>query len=356
MPRQLFPHQARYRGGRDDNAVDPIYEVEVIPFEKETPETATSFHQGSSSESQGGSSLDLDASEDEDMSDDGSGGAPIPDLSAAFGDYTKPSAPAVEVKQRFNEDFLNGIRRDLPFLIMHFTETDIRLINNGTVSTVCAHPVRLRANGLRYPPGLMNFDRLNLMQTIPEHGLVIVGTQTGVVVVLSLTNIVLPDKRSRRTFRIEWILPFDAQERQDLRPNLPLAGIAVAPIQGHEIPPDYDSNPIPDLHRWKRDQQHLSHIDESLLETFPEIDSILPTPSELEPGTSHSLHDRRRSSFYEKDPDFPAEKYRVFKRPLVEENWYSKYDRSRRYRLLVHHTDGTVFSYEIEVPWEGKKQ
>jgi hypothetical protein len=79
---------------------------------------------------------------------------------------------------------------------------------------------------------LNGINRLNMAIQIPELGIVILATQKGRAVVLALTKL----KRSKLLgFRLEWILPFKSQEESRRRPHYPLLGLAVAPVQGHEV-------------------------------------------------------------------------------------------------------------------------
>ena len=82
------------------------------------------------------------------------------------------------------------------------------------------------------PPGLTalkRIERLNMIQQIPELGIVVVGNQAGRVGLLTLT---FQLGEQRYGFKIETVLPQLSQEKQGMRPNVPLLGMAVSPIQG----------------------------------------------------------------------------------------------------------------------------
>jgi hypothetical protein len=80
---------------------------------------------------------------------------------------------------------------------------------------------------------LRPFERLNLLTCIPPLSLVVVASQAGRVALLSLTR---PEDRFSingpvATFRVDHILPTREQEQAGFRPQLPLMGMAVSPLQ-----------------------------------------------------------------------------------------------------------------------------
>ena len=82
------------------------------------------------------------------------------------------------------------------------------------------------------PPGmtlLRRIERLNMTQQIPELGILVVGNQAGRVGLFQLTY--RPDEQ-RYGFKIETILPLLTQEKHGMRPEAPLLGMAVGPMQG----------------------------------------------------------------------------------------------------------------------------
>lgn len=90
---------------------------------------------------------------------------------------------------------------------------------------------------------LARIDRMNLVAEIPELGVVLIGSAKGRVAVLSLHRLdekiySFSDDLSSRphtyTMRLETILPLSEQEAQGERPLDALAGLAVAPVRGHE--------------------------------------------------------------------------------------------------------------------------
>lgn len=96
-----------------------------------------------------------------------------------------------------------------------------------------------------------SIERLNMSSYIPAIGVVVLASQKGRVVVLSLTKLSryadFPTPKYSKSkcppntvyaMRVERILPFASQEIGGQRPFQPLAGIATGPMQGTEHFPD----------------------------------------------------------------------------------------------------------------------
>ena len=106
---------------------------------------------------------------------------------------------------------------------------------------------------LALSPGALSphHQRLNMLHVLPELGVAVVVTQMGRVAVFTLTRLVRwsdgrgagrrggpPPPRAlqdRCGFRLDWLLPFEAQEKANERPLAPLLGIAVAPVQSWDM-------------------------------------------------------------------------------------------------------------------------
>ena len=152
---------------------------------------------------------------------------------------------------------------NLPCPIVHASVRNIYLLQpskqkvapqymNSFISETAFQPPLLGyANPLKQPIHqnfgyLRIFERLNMNASIPPLGLVILASQKGRALVLSLNRLTpsttFPstlrdfscDDRSVYGMKIEAILPFADQERQNLRSAYPLHGIAVSPLQGSE--------------------------------------------------------------------------------------------------------------------------
>ncbi|KAI9843785.1 MAG: hypothetical protein M1838_002472 [Thelocarpon superellum] len=142
-----------------------------------------------------------------------------------------------------------------PFAILHMTERTIRFMPDSLAepTAVYAHAM---AQDLTAPAlfALRPFKRLNLIASIPELGIVAVGTQMGRVALLALTRLA---RDKRPGFRVDAILPLPSQERQAIRPLQALLGVAAGPIQGRERVADTtrseaQSNPRLLHQHWRR--------------------------------------------------------------------------------------------------------
>lgn len=153
----------------------------------------------------------------------------------------------------------------LPCPILHASVRNIYLmqpfINQHQSTGPWSPPMVRLANPLRQSiqqdfEYLRIFERVNMTVTIPPLGVVVLASQKGRALVLSLTKVPAsahypPDLVSLRqqpdaservawinktnyTMRVECILPFAQQEKANQRPFAPLHGIAAAPLQGCE--------------------------------------------------------------------------------------------------------------------------
>ena len=124
----------------------------------------------------------------------------------------------------------SGGQPNIPSL--HLTSTGLRFFDGDgsrecltTLPHVLAFP-RRQNYGTNH-----GIDRLNMTQYIPELGLVVIASQIGRAAVCSLTR-----RRSSGLLgmRIDWILPFEEQERTRHRPTTFLLGMAAGPIPAHQ--------------------------------------------------------------------------------------------------------------------------
>ena len=122
--------------------------------------------------------------------------------------------------------------------VMHTSERDVRFLQNPMVNPTVVLQRPLMQN---LPPNLQwldRFDRLNMFGQIPELGIVLVATQTGRVALLTLTRMA---STKQLAFRLDALLPFQSQENEGCRPDVPLLGMAFGPIQGREMMPSGES-------------------------------------------------------------------------------------------------------------------
>ena len=76
-----------------------------------------------------------------------------------------------------------------------------------------------------------------MIHQIPSLGIVAIASQVGRVALLTMTKLSMHSegKPSLLGFRVEHILPFQSQEFENKRPEVPLLGMAVGPVQGHGL-------------------------------------------------------------------------------------------------------------------------
>lgn len=143
---------------------------------------------------------------------------------------------------------------DLPCPILHASIRNIYLLQPSQQRHGSDQPFLPPMVGLAAPLRqsiqaeyrmLNMFDRLSMHAYIPTLGVVILASQKGRAIVLSLTrvlqNVNYPEEidpklgvKTNYAMRTECILPFKSQEKAGQRPFSPLHGIAVGPIQGTE--------------------------------------------------------------------------------------------------------------------------
>lgn len=139
---------------------------------------------------------------------------------------------------------------DLPCPLLHAAVKNIYLLqpsNQRYKQGPFVPPMVGMANPMRQSIqtqlGYLNmFDRLNMNVYIPSLGVVILASQKGRALVLSLTKLCssaeypseMREQAGKTNFamRIELILPLASQEMRRERPFAPLHGIAASPIQG----------------------------------------------------------------------------------------------------------------------------
>lgn len=142
----------------------------------------------------------------------------------------------------------SGRKKDLPFYFLCTNRHSINLSNLRAPPAsyvVCSNILRqVTPPRLAY---LNNFERLNMIEQIPELGLVIIASQAGRVAILTTTKSKDPPNTAMSVgLKIERILPFKSQEDAGMRPEMPLMGIAVGPVQGHgiEVEASGDERPV----------------------------------------------------------------------------------------------------------------
>lgn len=108
------------------------------------------------------------------------------------------------------------------------------------VKTQCDNLLRQEElHDVAFPHPLGDYDRLNMLATIPELSLVLVASQIGRVALITITRPVMYDQMERYShlghcvaMRVDLILPFRHEEvTEKIRPSHGLLGMAVGPMQ-----------------------------------------------------------------------------------------------------------------------------
>ena len=125
-----------------------------------------------------------------------------------------------------------------PFAVFHTTAQSMRLFVNPMdqieISCQLRKPLCQTTLGGEHT-AIHGAERLNMVTHVPELGVVIAGSAGGRVAILSLTRREITQDLA---FRLDHILPFKRQEDRKERPFCALVGVAIAPLQGFELPSD----------------------------------------------------------------------------------------------------------------------
>ncbi|KAK0118933.1 hypothetical protein ONS95_007802 [Cadophora gregata] len=114
---------------------------------------------------------------------------------------------------------------------------DIEVIppNTNMISTLCRNFLQQTLPHEILQDTLDRFDRLNMFAVIPELSLLVVASQKGRVALFTLTRLEddFSDVGPVLMIRLDRILP-PTEHEVDFRPNVPLLGMAVGPLQGKD--------------------------------------------------------------------------------------------------------------------------
>ncbi|KAL4905313.1 hypothetical protein BDW74DRAFT_153410 [Aspergillus multicolor] len=239
------------------------------------------------------------------------------------------------------DDFYHHVSQPPPdgdFPILHFSHTNITLISDPfSPHPSVVHGAPLMQRFLPPIGPIRNFDRLNMIKYIPEHGIVVAASQKGRAAIIALTE----SPTTGRTFRVDWIVPLASQEKYGERPLLPLLGVAVAPMQGFEIPHDVPFIPH------GGDEDGIYDDCEGDMDTESSVDDLLFQYK----STSGPTTATERGQDHITLPESHARATRAYQ---PEESWRG-WNPSRRYRLLLVYADHSVMSYEFWYTWNASR-
>ena len=215
-----------------------------------------------------------------------------------------------------------------------------------------------------------------MVKYIPELGLVAAASQKGRVAIIALTW----HQEIGYTFRLDWIVPFWSQERDDSRPMVPLLGLAVSPMPGFEMPPDAPYIPRGvDPDDWLTFNYRILNLDGDEMPVSPSSSGSAISDQHIpyHPATDSSIRRDPHRSNNETDSVSESDQGSFLggsssepKSPQCErqhtaaelhaqassayhphEHWHGWHP-SRHYRLLLLYCDHTVMSYEFWHDWK----
>lgn len=219
--------------------------------------------------------------------------------------------------------------------MIHCSNTHIRMLGSPRARyphIFCANVVRQtlpeRMINAFQPLGeLQLMDRLNMIQKIPELGILLIATQAGRVAVCSLTR-----KEDLLGFRVDWVLPTQKQEQLGQRPNMStLLGMAVAPIQGG-WESCLESSVEDEEKTWLKDGM----VDGVKTSFDPNVIVLRHRPTSKE----------RKAEKLGESPD-PKVERKPWKKPPREIPAWQAVEPSMRYRVMLTYTDLSVLTYEL---------
>ncbi|OJD18006.1 hypothetical protein AJ78_01963 [Emergomyces pasteurianus Ep9510] len=217
------------------------------------------------------------------------------------------------------------------FPILHFTQNSVRMFPHPFAKKSSIILRDALSQNLNNPPlNLDMVERFNMVQQIPELGIVLAASQKGRVGIFSLT-----ESSEGMAFRLDHIIPFESQERRGARPLVPIAGMAVGPLANHLIPGDEISSTVsPENEEEPRitapKHSHHSHHNLSTRTHIVNANTVTDGKTSTSTFDNHELSDNGWV--------------------LPQEQWHG-IEFSRRYRLLLMYTNLTVMHYELFYDW-----
>lgn len=229
------------------------------------------------------------------------------------------------------------------FPLLHFSETDIRLLEGPFVN----HPSVVSGGVLRQQLprtfwSLHSYDRFNMVKYLPEAGIVVAATQKGRAAVITLTQVA----NRNYALRINWMIPFASQEDRAERPQVGLLGLAVSPMQGFEKQPDVAHVPRGVTSHDDFSFHYRAHDSESV-----DADQNWEWQYDSETDSNESDEEGSSSSAtYVPELSFAESHGTANWNYMPQESWHGVMP-SRHYRVMLTYADHTVMSYEFWYDW-----
>lgn len=152
---------------------------------------------------------------------------------------------AQNLHRKSNTDSIDFLEAELPahvvknFHIFRSSATDLQLqsFNPATPSVECKFVLTQHntdhTNAWDMGPAFT--ERVSMLIHVPELNLVVAGSPTGRVALITLTktNKRIQNTPVRRGFRVDRVLPRKSEDQWKLRPACPMVGIAMSPVPDH---------------------------------------------------------------------------------------------------------------------------
>lgn len=277
-------------------------------------------------------------------------GDPSTEFSFLPGDR-QPEAGTIQGDKTTERQLFGGTAyKDIPQIpTLHCTASHLRLLMTPQASSAhvfCANILKQALPEYIEMTNHVHLDRINMVQQIPELGIVIVATQIGRCAICTTTR---NENTGTLGLRVDWVLPTSKQEARQLRPPMPLLGIAVSPIQGR-FPAEKNKSKcdVETTVEWGKDA-----VVDGVTTTFDDRSAVVvedwledvtnPTTSERHCPHGQKAKCPARSG---PSPSNHTPGKAAWTKPESIEPWTST-ENSRRYRLMLTYLDMSVLTYEI---------
>ncbi|KIV77258.1 hypothetical protein PV11_09071 [Exophiala sideris] len=266
-----------------------------------------------------------------------------------------PGKADLKSRRGYTVPYARGARTpsDIPIIpALHCSASNLRLVmapEADSPHVFCANILKQALPDDIELTNHVHLDRINMLQQIPDLGIVIVASQIGRCAICTTTR---NEKTGTLGLRVDWVLPSRKQETGHARPFMPLLGLAVSPIQGRFVA----GHP----NRWSKSGDSTDWGSDGIVDgvktTFdPTILLVKEHDSQeatehfgLEEGKSGADTDDHESchDIDDTNPSDTTAEQRKWEKPAGREPWLAT-ENGRRYRLMLTYLDMTVLTYEI---------
>ncbi|KAI1622959.1 hypothetical protein EDD37DRAFT_450127 [Exophiala viscosa] len=263
--------------------------------------------------------------------------------------------PDLRRKRGYVAPYARGARTpsDIPMIpTLHCSASNLRLVmapEADSPHVFCANILKQALPDDIELTNHVHLDRINMLQQIPELGVVIVASQIGRCAICTTTR---NEKTGALGLRVDWVLPSRKQELGRVRPFMPLLGIAVSPVQGRFV--------VGHAKRWSGSEDSTEWGSDGIVDgvktTFDPTVVTVTEPDSQE-ATDHTASEDSGKGPDTDDHQPPRDVHGTnLSDTTAEQSWWEKpagrepwlaTENGRRYRLMLTYLDMTVLTYEI---------